>query len=211
MLDIGYVTECVLSQIRHWVATFTKSVPSLPQHIMQAGQSVGHRFCGRFISFFHFLQYGEYLPTSRILEQRGKSSKWVQALLLIVQQLQQVSLIMRPCYQFVEQHFVLATAWIFCRDFYRIPLVNNSVECILVLLLEASADLKRWPVETPNHPLLGVLIKITFIHPTKFPLHQISTLCPRNASPLHLSFPALFPSTYLPSSSCPYPPPPIYQ
>jgi hypothetical protein len=34
------------SSIMHWLATPTSSFPPLPQHILQAGQIVGQRFCG---------------------------------------------------------------------------------------------------------------------------------------------------------------------
>jgi hypothetical protein len=39
--------KCVLSQIKHSLATTKSSVPPLPWHILQAGQIVGQRFVVR--------------------------------------------------------------------------------------------------------------------------------------------------------------------
>ena len=73
-----------------------------------------------------------------------------------------------------EKPIVLATAWVLWGFPYN-HLSNNSIECNSVLLLEASFDNKKWPVETQFPPLLGVPTKIIFIDYKKFPLHYIST------------------------------------
>lgn len=37
---------CVLNETLYWLASPTSFVPSLPKHILQAGQIIGQMFCG---------------------------------------------------------------------------------------------------------------------------------------------------------------------
>jgi hypothetical protein len=83
-------------------------------------------------------------------------------------------------------------------DFYMTPLVNNSVECNPVQLLESYFDNKRWSVKTPYPSLLGDLIKIALIYFKKLPLHWVSILackCPSipTVSPYILSINTISP------------------
>lgn len=60
---------------------------------------------------------------------------------------------------------------------------NNSIECDPVLPLETSPGSKRWPVEVPQPPLLGVLVGITFID---FPALEFHTTFKKPTNSSHV-------------------------
>lgn len=67
---------------------------------------------------------------------------------------------------------------------------NNSIEYNPFPPLKTLPSYKRWPVETLYSPLLGVLIRVTFIDYRTFPLNCITTYCPKL-----LPIPAVSPHT----------------
>lgn len=89
-----------------------------------------------------------------------------------------------------EQPFILSPAWV--GNFYRIPLVNNLIECNPDPPLDSFPGYKSWPVEIPFSPSLGLLISITFSDSCEFQLNLVSTQHP----PLKASqFQNFFPCT----------------
>lgn len=102
--------------------------------------------------------------------------------------------------------------WLF-GDCQGTPLANKSIDCNLVLPLEVSPGYKRWPVVILN-PLLGVLIRNTFIdsrsfYHSKFPHYSSSVY------QFQPCLPALSPSTQSPVPKLPLPLPslcaPVHQ
>jgi hypothetical protein len=70
---------------------------------------------------------------------------------------------MRPFFYFTESNLLSWQQPGLFRDFHRTPLVNNSIGCNPVPVLEALFDDKRWPVRIPSPSLFGDLIRIIFI------------------------------------------------
>lgn len=76
------------------------------------------------------------------------------------------------------------------------PLASNSIKCNPVWPLTILHDYKKWLLQTPYLPLLGVLTRINFIGSRKFPIYLVSILTLKYPSP-NSSYFSLF--SFLPS------------
>lgn len=102
---------------------------------------------------------------------------------------------------FKEKHFV----WLF-GDFHATTLTNLAM-CSPFPSIEALDGYKRWLFEILNPPLLGVLVRITFIDSIKFPLHLSSAIPLRYLPVSVISLHTFSPILILFCCSCSHSPP----